>query len=102
MEDISEAEHQENREILADLVAAAPTQTIRDILQCYQYDEEGDDIYAELNKFIKVDLQDAANFLPTVGHIQIQRLPRPWNHVKNRQPSRRHLPKMRVKILHQI
>ena len=61
-EEISDEEHQANRDILAQLVTEAPTD-ISHVLQCYCYDEDGDHIYDEFNKCLKTDLQDAANYL---------------------------------------
>ena len=60
--ELTEEEHQTNRNILTNLIADAPAE-IATILTCYNYDENADSIYNQMNKFRKPQLQDAANFL---------------------------------------
>ena len=60
--ELTEEEHQINRDILTNIIADAPAE-IATILSCYNYDENADSIYNQLNKFRKPQLQDAANFL---------------------------------------
>ena len=60
--ELTEEEHQRNRDILTELFTEAPTDIIS-ILTCYNHDRNADDIYNLLNKFRKSQLQEAAEFL---------------------------------------
>ena len=60
--EFTEEDHQTNRDILTRLVATAPSD-VANILICYNYDRDADEIYNQLNRFKKQDLQQAANHL---------------------------------------
>ena len=60
--ELTEEEHQRNRDILTNLIVDAPPE-ITTILSCYNYDENAGVIYKQLSKFKKPQLEDAANYL---------------------------------------
>ena len=60
--ELTEEEHQLNRDILTELKTSSPPD-VTSILTCYDYDTDADTIYSQMNKFKKSQLQEAANFL---------------------------------------
>ena len=62
MEDLTEAQHNQNREILKTLTDNAPDK-IANIIKSYDYDTDGDYISKEFHKSYKKDLQAVADYL---------------------------------------
>ena len=60
--ELTEDEHQRNRNILTELITDAPLEVVS-MLTCYNYDENAENIYNQLSRFKKAQLQEAAIFL---------------------------------------
>ena len=60
--ELTEEEHELNRNILTELIIDAPADIVS-MLTCYNYDQNAEDIYNQLSRFKKAQLQEAAVFL---------------------------------------